>query len=53
MQQALQLMPEKCSRCGALFDLGYDLGTNKERFDEALSALTARKKKMLCWTCRE
>lgn len=51
MEQALQLMPARCSRCGTLFDLQYDMDVRE--MDEVWSKkakVAARMK--LCWGCR-
>lgn len=53
--ETLQLMPVKCGRCGALFDLQYDLekgGDERAMFELLVKVAAARRKRMLCWSCR-
>ena len=58
MQTAAMAVP--CKRCGALFDLSYDLAqsaqSEKLAIDEVIRALrTLRMGKLgvLCWECRD
>jgi len=48
-------MPEKCSKCGELYDLSYDLeGNSEERQFGKARVLAGKKtgKAQLCWECR-
>jgi len=54
MAEMMRLMPARCSRCGAVFDLHYDLeGLDQERLMEVLLAVRMRGQRMLCWSCRD
>lgn len=47
MRQQICLMPVKCVKCDALFDLRYDYsGAEAAEKDEA------KPNKLLCWDCR-
>jgi len=47
-------MPAKCARCGALFDLSYDLeGVKEGKFEGGWNVPSlSRRKGRLCWECR-
>jgi len=47
-------IPVQCQRCGAIFDLSYDLeGFSEEHPMAELLQLKHKKKNLLCWKCRQ
>ena len=53
--EVIQLMPARCSRCGAIFDLRYDFeGVGGDGLSPEVFARIARKsdRMQLCWDCR-
>jgi len=47
-------IPVQCQRCGAIFDLSYDLeGFSEEHSMAELLQLKHKKKNLLCWKCRQ
>lgn len=46
-------LPARCSSCGAIFDLSYDLGLEGDSVYDLLKILKVSKnKELLCWKCR-
>ncbi|MEK6927598.1 MAG: hypothetical protein AABX11_04135 [Nanoarchaeota archaeon] len=56
MQQIMQkcVLPVKCSRCGTIFDLSYEVSIDEGMYEEFLFAMKHRKIQggMFCWDCR-
>ena len=55
MEQQL-VMPEKCIRCGEVFDLLYDMPRSEERAwlrDSGKGSKKVDTDELLCWDCRE
>jgi hypothetical protein len=55
MQKTIGVVPAKCRKCGAYFDLGHDLAMAMKEgtMDEALFAASRLKRKsLMCWECR-
>jgi hypothetical protein len=56
MKQEMCVLPVQCKRCGAVFDLWYDLQESKRTdMSELLSKTRVEKslKESLCWQCRQ
>lgn len=56
MENQICALPARCSSCGVVFDLSYDLSregeeTNVEEFVRAIRAHRIQLP-LLCWTCR-
>ncbi|MEK6855538.1 MAG: hypothetical protein AABX66_00090 [Nanoarchaeota archaeon] len=47
-------LPVRCSRCGNVFDLGYDISIDEAMFEEFVQAMRMRSMQvgLLCWNCR-
>ena len=56
MAAELCLIPEKCGRCGEIFDLSHDLeNLGDENVAEAMSKIAKKlhsSEGLLCWVCR-
>jgi len=48
--EQLVLMPEKCLKCGKVFDLNYDLKEDENLDDQDLEL--KRIEEHYCWKCR-
>lgn len=48
------VLPIKCSKCGDVFDLSYDVSIEESMFEEFLFVMRNRKVSggMMCWDCR-
>ncbi len=56
METQTLALPVQCSKCGNVFDLGYDIAQaeNMEKMEEVLKAIRAGyiQIPLLCWDCR-
>ncbi|MDO8509039.1 MAG: hypothetical protein Q7S27_05130 [Nanoarchaeota archaeon] len=47
------ILPEQCRKCGAVFDLWYDLSNNSILNEETEEKLGKKLSESLCWNCKE